>query len=207
MSIITSPSPSSVAKPIEPPTDRLFRLTVDQYHKMIDTGILVDGDPIELLDGLLIEKMTKKPPHAYSTDVTREMLARTVPPGWFVRSQDPITLMESEPEPDCSVVRGDRRQYLKRHPGPADVGIVVEVSDASREQDREWKRRIYAEANIPVYWIVNLIDRQVEVYTDPTGPSQQPDYRLRKDHLPSDGLPVVLDGKEVGSIAVRDLLP
>ena len=99
------------------------------------------------------------------------------------------------------MVRGDRRDYLQRHPAPDDVLLVVEVADASLARDRGVKKQSYAQAGIPIYWIVNLPDRQIEVYTDPTGPSAAPDYG------PSDTIIVALDGAGVISLEVRELLP
>jgi Uma2 family endonuclease len=81
------------------------------------------------------------------------------------------------------------------------------VSDSSLAQDRGVKKRLYAAARIPVYWIVNLLERQIEVYTDPSGPADQPDYRNRQDFAVSDSVPFVIDGRELGRIAVVDLLP
>src|SRR5205823_6450881 len=96
--------------------------------------------------------------------------------GWHVRQQVPITLDTSEPEPDCCVAAGNRRDFLAHHPGPADVALVVEVADTTLDSDRRVKRPLYAEARIAVYWIVNLEDGQLEVYGDPSGPAAQPDY-------------------------------
>jgi Uma2 family endonuclease len=118
-----------------------------------------------------------------------------------------VTTADSEPEPDVAVIRGLREDYVARHPGPEDVGLLVEVAEASLDRDRGWKKRIYAAAEIPVYWIVNLVDREIEVFTRPSGPSDQPDYGTRQVFLPGDQVPVVLDGNEVGWIAARDLLP
>jgi Uma2 family endonuclease len=105
------------------------------------------------------------------------------------------------------VVRGDKERYATRHPGPKDVGLVVEVSDASLQRDRGAKKRVYAEALIPVYWIVNLVDDQVEVYSFPTGPAARPDYRKRTVYRAAQSVPLVLNGKTVARIPVRDLLP
>jgi hypothetical protein len=189
------------------PTDFIWRLSVDQYHEMIRAGILTDDDPVELLEGWLVYKMPKNPPHRIATRLTRASLERIIVAGWYVESQEPITTEDSEPEPDVGVVRGDTRQYMDRHPGPQDLALVVEVSEATLQRDRGWKKRLYAQANIPVYWIVNLIDRQVEVYTDPTGPAEQPDYRQRQIYQATDAVPVVIDGREIGRIAVCELLP
>lgn len=200
MATVTSSSP---AMPPEPIT----RLSVEQYHEMIRAGILDEEDPVELLEGWLVTKMAKKPPHTVATKLAHDALGQCVPSGWHVRAQEPITTDTSEPEPDLSVARGDVRNFLDRHPGPKDVGLVVEVAESSIDRDRGWKKRIYARARIPVYWIINLIDNKIEVYTDPTGPAKKPDYRHRKDHGPADQLPVVIDGKVVARLKVRDLLP
>jgi Uma2 family endonuclease len=84
-----------------------------------------------------------------------------------VRSQDPITLADSEPEPDLAVVRGQVRHYQSRHPLASDIGLVVEVADSSVDRDRIWKREIYARAGLPVYWLINLQEKTVEVYSRP----------------------------------------
>ncbi|MBI3822819.1 MAG: Uma2 family endonuclease [Planctomycetes bacterium] len=185
----------------------ILRLSVDQYHDMMRAGILDSGDPIELLEGLLVLKMSKNPPHVYANSRLDDLLSDLVPAGWFVNSQDPITTLESEPEPDASVVRGSRRDFLKGHPKPKDVAMIGEVSDSTLEYDQGIKKRIYARAAIPVYWIVNLEDRSIEVYSDPTGPADEPDYRKHEVYGENDQAPLVLDGQEVGRIAVKDVLP
>lgn len=189
------------------PPEVIWRLSVDQYHAMIHTGILTDDDPVELLEGWLVAKMPKNPPHRAVTRLIRQVLERLVPAEWYVDSQEPITTDDSEPEPDVVVVRGETRHYLDRHPGPQDVGLVIEVADTTLQRDRGFKKRLYARAGIPVYWIVNLSDNQCEVYTEPSGPEPQPDYRQRQDYSSSDVIPVVLAGIAVGRIAVRELLP
>ena len=119
-------------------------------------------------------------PAFLSTHLARRALEQILPEGWYVHSQDAITLATSEPEPDVAMVRGDRRAYVDHHPGPKDVALVVEVADASLQRDRGFKRRLYAQAGIPAYWIVNLVDRVLEVYTEPSGPTDQPDYRQQR---------------------------
>jgi Uma2 family endonuclease len=189
------------------PAEPIWRLSLDQYHAMIRAGILTDDDPVELLEGWLVLKQPKNPSHRLTTGLTREALERVTPTGWYVDAHEPITLQNSEPEPDVVVVRGQTRDYLDRHPRPQDLALVVEVADASLQRDRTTKKRLYAAAGIPVYGIVNLPDRQVEVYTDPTGPAEQPDYRQRQDRDRTGEVPLLLGGKEVGRVAVRELLP
>jgi Uma2 family endonuclease len=130
-----------------------------------------------------------------------------VPAGWDLRVQSAITLAESEPEPDFAIVRGDETAYLARHPTAADIGLVVEVSDSTLPGDRDDKGRIYARAGIPSYWIVNLINRQVEVYTAPSGPGPDPHYTQRADYRAGDTLSLLLAGATPVQVAAQDPLP
>ncbi len=185
----------------------IFRLTVERYHRMIELGILGEDDPVELLDGVLVSKMPKNPPHRISVELLRDKIGPLLPIGWFMESQEPVTTGDSEPEPDGSVVRGERRQYHSRHPRASDVGLLAEVSDSTLDADRGPKKRSYAKAGFPTYWIVNLVDRQIEVYTQPSGPTENPDYAQQRIYRAGEAVPLVIDGKEVGAIPVNDLLP
>jgi Uma2 family endonuclease len=189
------------------PTEPIWRICVERYHEMIEAGVLTEDDPVELLEGLLVEKMSKTPPHVFTTQRARKDLERLAPAGWFVNTHDPVTTSDSEPEPDLSVARGDPRQYQTRHPGPQDLALVVEVSDSSLQRDRTLKLRLYARAMIPIYWIVNLVEGHIEVYTDPTGPDEKPAYRQRRDYGPADEVPVIIESCEIGRIAAREVLP
>ena len=184
---------------------RLF--SVEEYHQMIQAGILDENDNVELLEGHVIPKMSRNPPHDSAIRILSKHLERLLPPGWDYRVQSAITLSDSEPEPDLAVVRGDERTYGTRHPGPADIGLVVEVSESTLAFDRTDKARIYARAGIETYWIVNLVDRQLEVYTGPTGPSASPGY-ARRDDVPIGGsVSLLLEGVVIAALPVRDLLP
>ena len=182
------------------PTLSVWRLSVEQYHEMISTGILHHGEPIELLEGVLVPKMTRNPPHRIAVTQLRDLLMRLVDNGWHVETQEAVTLDTSEPEPDLAVIRGTVRDYPDRHPGPNDIGLVVEVADTSLAHDRGQKKRVYARAGIVEFWIVNLIDEQIEVYSDPTGPvdpsnqPEQPDYQQRLVYTPGQSVPVMLGG-------------
>jgi Uma2 family endonuclease len=162
---------------------------------------------VELLDGYLVNRMPQNPPHASCTQRLNRWLIRTAPPGWVVRVQLPVTLSTSEPEPDAAIARGDDHAFDTRHPQAADFGIVVEVANTSLILDRQEKGRLYAQSGIPVYWIINLIERIVEVYTDPDPTTTPPAYRTRTDYPPGQAVPIVLDGQTVGQIPVDDLLP
>jgi Uma2 family endonuclease len=174
---------------------------------MIQAGILTEDDPVELLEGWLVTKMPKNPRHRVATQLTREALAQVLPSGWYVDAQEPITTADSEPEPDVVVVRGNRREYVDRHPGPQDIALVIEVADSSLQRDRSSKKRLYAAAAITEYWIINLVANQVEMYTDPSGSGAQADYRQSHSYALPDTVPVVLEGHKVGSLPVQDLLP
>jgi Uma2 family endonuclease len=181
-----------------------YRITVDLYERMIETGILGDGDPIELIDGLLVSKMSKSPDHRHSNKAILKAFVGILPAGWTWQLEGPIRLPDfDEPEPEFAVVVGTDEDYRKRHPGPSDVGLVVEVAVTSLGNDRGKKLEAYATAAIPVYWIVNAKDAQVEVYTSP----QPGEYKSRTDYKPGQLVPVVLAGNQVGEIAVIDILP
>ena len=167
----------NIPKPTAIPSDTLWRLSVAQYHTMLQVGILEEGDRLELLEGILVAKMTKNPPHRISTKLIREALENITPDGWYVDSQEPITLVDSEPEPDVVIIRGKTTDYRDRHPVAADVVLVIEVADSTLERDRTSKQRIYARAGIAIYWILNLRDRQLEVYTEPVSATSE-----REDH-------------------------
>ncbi|MEG4421698.1 Uma2 family endonuclease [Microcoleus sp. LAD1_D5] len=189
------------------PNDLILRLSIEQYHAIIQAGILTDDDSVELLEGWLVFKMPKNPPHRVTTRLVRTALENILPPGWYVDSQEPITLSNSEPEPDIVVVRGDTRQYLDRHPGAEDIALIIEVSDTTLQRDRTVKKRIYARAGIAIYWIVNLVEGLVEVYSQPLVEVEQPDYSQRLDFGRSAVVPIIIEEREIGAIAVDALLP
>ena len=140
------------------------------------------------------------------------MFHKVLPAGlWFVSVQNPITLEESssEPQPCVKIVRGTPREHFakNRYFLPADVPLVVEVSDTVLRDDLGVKKAIYARSAISTYWVVDLASNRLLVFTDPTGPDATPDYRRRVEHGPGDDVRLILDGHEVARIAVADLLP
>lgn len=183
------------------------RFTVDEYHKLIEVGILTENDQLELIDGYLVEKMPHDPIHDGTLQKVNRRLLRLLPSGWEARVQMAITLSRSEPEPDLAIVRESTDSYMSRHPGGSDFGLVVEVSNTSLDSDRDDKIPMYARDGIPVYWIVNLVDRQVEVYEQPTGASPSPTYGSQKICKSGDSISVVLGSVNAGAVAVVDLLP
>ena len=182
------------------------RLTLDQYHQMIANGILGEDDPVELIEGYMVTKMPRSPEHDFAIRSLEKRLHRIVPDSFTISSQCAATLNESEPEPDFTVARGDETNYRKRHPGPADTALVIEVSASSLAYDRTDKARVYARAGIPVYWVVNVVDKEVEVYTQPSGPGELPAYAKKELFAAGTSVPVVLDGNTVGAVAVSDVM-
>jgi Uma2 family endonuclease len=183
-------------------------VSVVQYHDLVRDGLLDEDDPVELLEGLLVRKLPTSPSHTTGRQLVRRAVERVLSPGWHYVTQDPVTLGDGEPEPDGAVVRGHVEDYLNSHPGPGDVALVIEVSDSRLGQDRGIKLRSYARAGIPIYWIVNLLDRQVEVYEEPTGPAEpEPNYRRHETCGPGERLPLLLRDGPTHHIPVADLLP
>ena len=182
------------------------RFTVEQYHRMIETGILTEESRVELLDGQILPKMPQNPPHRRTILRLRNALQKRVPPAWEVATEAPITLFTSEPEPDLSVslYEGDLDDH---HPGPRECGLVVEIADSSLARDRTLKLRIYARDKVPVYWIVNLAERCVEVYEVPNGTRAKPRYKVCLVYTEHESVPVFLKGQKAGEIAVAEILP
>jgi Uma2 family endonuclease len=190
-------------KSLAPPSEPLWRFSVAQYHRMIEAGVFTSEERVELLDGWLVARMPKDPPHTLATQLVADAIQALIPPGWYLRRQEPITLHASEPEPDLTVVQGNARRYGDRHPGPGETSLVIEIADATLQRDRGWKCRLYAEAGIPVYWILNLPDRRLEVYSRPSGG----EYGQVATFEPGQAVAIELEGSPAGLLRVADLLP
>ena len=153
-----------MASVVEPPlkTRRWRRV---EYERLVDLGIFM-GERLELLDGLLVVREPQGSPHAAIVGQIGQVLRSAFGAGWHPRLQAPLALDEdSEPEPDVAVVAGTYRDYVGAHPRTA--ALVVEVADSSLRLDRRLKAGLYARAGIRDYWIVNLVDRVLEVHRDP----------------------------------------
>ena len=161
--------PFLYATRVEPDALPQYHLALEQYHAMIDAGIIGEDEHVELLNGLLTRSMSVNPPHAAALRRTARWLrAALAGQALEVFEEDPITLPpDSEPEPDIAVVDARADDYAGQHPGPDDIHLLVEVADDSLRRDRLVKLPLYAGAGIREYWIVNLRERQLEVYTDP----------------------------------------
>jgi len=200
---VGSPLSSMMPEPA-PFTPRRF--TVEEYLRMAETGILTEDDRVELLEGVITPKMTRNPPHDAAITLIEEALRRYVPKGWIIRFQSALITSDSVPEADMAVVRGTARDFSQHHPRGSDITLAVEVAESSLARDRQ-KARIYARANVPAYWIVNLVDEQIEVHLRPTGPSDAPKYEQTAVYRRGGFVPLTLDATEIGSLPVDDLLP
>jgi Uma2 family endonuclease len=161
-------------------------ISVEQYHRLNEAGII--SERTELLRGVIIERMTKSPLHTYAVQLLVRWLESCVAANQYVRKEEPLTLADSEPEPDVAVVVGDPGRYRTRHPATAD--LVIEVAIATAELDRD-KADIYAQAGVPEYWVVLPEQRTVEVYLHPTADGygscerrSDPETQLRPNRLP-----------------------
>ncbi len=180
-----------------------YRMSIEKYEQLVASGVFTKHDKLQLINGRLVAKVTKKPPHAVANDRCRNALSRSMPPGWSIRTENPVRLPPgSEPEPDQCVVRGELTDYVKQHPGAVDVGLLVEIADASLDDDPKMAL-IYSVSGIQVYWIVNLVERQIEVSTSPTPRG----YDVTQVYKAHEKVPIVLDGIVVGYVAAADILP
>lgn len=147
---------------------RVHLWTVDDYHRMVETGILTTNDRVELLDGQILQMSPQRPPHAVTTKRTYDYLKHLLLNRADVRAQLPVTLSpRSEPEPDIAVVAIDPREYLDHHPIPEEIFLLIEVADTTLDSDLSEKAAIYAQAQIQEYWVLNLRERQVYVFREP----------------------------------------
>jgi Uma2 family endonuclease len=198
----TSSAPSNL--PGGELSSALYRLTVRQFDRMVHDGIIREAERVELVEGLLVTKMSRNRPHVQAGVRGLRLLSGLVPASWHVRKEDPIVASDwSKPEPDLAVVRGRDEDYHERDVTSADVALVVEIAESSLPVDRQDMARVYSTASIAIYWIINLVELQVEVYSDP-GSSGYGSTQILK---PAETVPVVIDGVSVGQIAVSELLP
>ncbi len=184
-----------------------LRFTVKQYQRMITLDIVSEHPPNELLDGWIVTKMPRNPPHDSAIYHTHMALIRRLPPEWICRNQSGATTDDSQPEPDLAVVQGPPERYDDHHPTAVETALVIEVSNTTLHRDRSFKGPLYARAGIAAYWIVNVIDGQVEVYTDPVTTDAESAYGHRQEYRGTDSVPLTVGGRELAPILVQDLLP
>jgi Uma2 family endonuclease len=153
-----------------PTTMQLKSWTVQEYYRMSELGILDPTERTELIAGQIVLMVAKGTPHVLTLRLlVSELEALLSNRPAFLSTQDPIHLNNSsEPEPDLAIVKGNALDYMEQHPQPQDIYLVVEVADSTLKQDCEVKDKIYAQAGIADYWVVDIPHRQVHVFRDPT---------------------------------------
>ncbi|GAC1323254.1 MAG: Uma2 family endonuclease [Isosphaeraceae bacterium] len=199
--------PTTMVSSSVSPLDRAYRITLDRYSRMVETGVFDSNDPIYLWKGVLVEKTTKYQPHNIAASELNVRLVQLIPAGWFLRSEQPIALDNgSVPEPDFAIVRGKSRDFPRFPPQANEVSLLIEIAESSLAQDQGEVLRAYAENKIPVYWIVNIPQRRIEEYKKPSGKGEKAKYREIRVFKEEENVPIVLDGREIGVIKVSDLL-
>jgi hypothetical protein len=186
--------------------ERAYQFSGKQYDRMVEGGIInLDTGP-ELIEGWLVQRdlpnqtcikafhRLAKPLRLWSSD------------DWTWMVVAPIALRHNRVHADFVFVREPSEQYERRNPRPKDIGLIIEVADASILTNRRGKVPLYAGAKIPELWLLNLVDSIVEVYTQPKG-GKAPTYQRRRDYRQDEQVPLVLDGREVARLAVSTLCP
>jgi Uma2 family endonuclease len=188
---------------VESPSATL--VSVDEFQRMIDAGEIAEDAPVELLEGRIVQKMVKHPPHVMTMKRLTRLLYRVLPDGWHPQFQDPIRLTDSVPEPDAAVIRGEPEDF-SRLAGCGDVGLVIEVADTTVNKDRR-KAVLYARNGIPRYWLINLPDDCIEVYEALTPGAPEAFYKHVETHSREQSLDLTLDEHAIARVAVADILP
>ena len=181
-----------------PPPLPFHRFTVQQYHRLGELGLLTAEDRVELLEGWIVKKINQKPAHGFVARLLNDWLQANVPAGYLSQCQLPITTQRSEPEPDLAIVLGAHSDFRDRHPSGSDCRLVIEVADTSVAKDRA-KASIYASAGVEEYWIINLVDNQLERMTQSDGSDYQETAMFRPNEtiatqIGADTITLSLDG-------------
>ena len=177
------------------------RFTREEYYRLAEIGFF-QGERVELIEGEIVKMSPVSPLHGEVVTLLAERLWQLFGEGYRVRVQLPLSLGDSEPEPDIAVVPGKAGDYLHAHPTTA--LLVVEVAQTSLEYDREVKALLYARAGIPEYWIVNLDAQCIEVYRDPAPMGEGFGYRSRRIYMKGEQIAPLQ--KPEASVSVDELL-
>ncbi|MBI3246203.1 MAG: Uma2 family endonuclease [Deltaproteobacteria bacterium] len=181
--------------------------TREEYYKMAELGVLKPGERVELIGGRIVGMASQYSPHFTAIRLVEDAMRAIFASGYDIRTQGPLDISSSsQPEPDVAVVRGTVRDYAKAHPTTAE--LVVEVSESTLAYDRGEKASLYASAGIPDYWVLNLVDRCVEIFRDPIPMPSQPygyGYRSHAHYFPTDTIAPLAAPQS--AVKVEDVLP
>jgi Uma2 family endonuclease len=207
MATVEAASPLEAESPGE---RNLYHLSAEAFLRGVELGIFPEQSRVYLWNGVLYEKMAKKIAHAATSETARLALSSVLPPGWSLCGENPILVDDfTAPLPDLTIVRGAARDYFGRRSVPklSEIGLVLEMSDATLRIDQTQSLAKYAAAGLPVYWVINLVVLRVEVYSVLVVENGVASYSSKEIYEPGGEVPLILDGIKVTRVAVNDLLP
>jgi Uma2 family endonuclease len=188
------------------PEESPYLFSTDEFYRLLETEFFPDEARVGLWEGRIYQKMSKTQAHAVTGDKVHRTLDRALPAGWYVGVENPITVSANKaPLPDLLVLRGEPDDYIEHRPGAADVGLVIELSFSSLKLDTGAKLASYASAGITAYWVINLVDRLIHVYSHPLPAEGR--FASTATIKPGESVPFALDGVQIAMIAASDLLP
>lgn len=168
---------------IESLSTNLKYWTVQDYYRMSDLGILDSNERTELIAGQIVLMTAKGTPHVITLQLLANHIQSQLGTTALIRTQDPIRLDNfSEPEPDLAIVKGTILDYAEQHPVPDDIYLVIEVADSTLKQDCQVKDKLYARSNIAEYWVVDIKNRRVHIFRDPTSTGYTSQLILTETH-------------------------
>ena len=176
----------------------VVKWSINDYHLMIESGLL-NNRLVELIEGEIIEMSPESPLHRFANDSIAEYLRHLLQGKAKVFESHPITLSDSEPEPDIAIVRLPNSNYLTHHPYPEDIYWLIEISNTTLEEDLTKKKQIYAKAEISEYWIVDLKHKELIVYREPFSNNYKTKFTLNKGTINPMAFPDI-------SIAIKTIL-
>jgi Uma2 family endonuclease len=201
-SVLEQPPAETISSPVERP----YLFSVDDFYRMVDLDFFPDDVRVGLWEGQVYEEMGKKHPHSLSWAKLNSALGQILPRGWSLWAECSIAIsLNKAPMPDMLILRGDLDDFEDRRPVAADVSLLVELADSSLKIDTGAKLVAYAQAGISVYWVINLREKVIYVYSDPipTEGRYATSTAIGRDGM----VPLILDGVQVALIAASDLLP
>lgn len=176
--------------------------TVEEYHRMAEAGIFHPEERVELIGGQIIRMIAKGTAHSSAVGRIDNLLQNRLAQQAWIRKEDPIQLDDfSEPEPDIAVVRLDPLDYADHHPTPAEIYLIIEVSDTTFKYDRETKAKAYAKSGIADYWVLDVNERKLHVFREPTQDGYQNEVIFSEE---SSVLPLQFPNF---AIALQEILP
>ncbi len=201
---VAPPAPREFVAVVEQASRPLWPISVRLFSEMVKTGVLNEKDPVYLWKGQLVERMAPKRKHSISVKRVYDAVSKIIPKHVHADREQPLAFRHdaSVPQSDVVVLRGAAEDYPEDFPTTGDVVFVVEVADSSLQLDRRMSED-YAIEGIGGYWLVNISDGCVEVYSEPAGNA----YAVKRTYQPGDEIPLIIDGTQVARIAVKELLP